>query len=51
MKHISPVPLVNCLKEDKIIDRVAGCNRKPYGGSYDLMELKEWIREIKRSLK
>ena len=48
MKHIPPVLLVNPLKEDKIIDRIARCNRKTYGGSYELVELKKWIKEIEK---
>jgi len=43
MKRIPPVSPVNPPKEDKLADMVARHNPKPYGGSYDPMELEEWI--------
>jgi len=44
MEHIPPVPLVNPPKGDKLANRVARHNPMTYGGSDDLMALKEWIR-------
>ena len=43
MKHIPPVPPINSPKEDKLAYRVARCNPKTYGGSYDPMELEGLI--------
>ena len=34
--------------EDNLVDNLASCNPKTYCRSYNLMELEEWIREIKR---
>jgi len=45
MQRIPLVPPVSPCKADKLADRVARCNPKSYGGSYDPMELEEWIRE------
>jgi len=46
IKHIPPMPPENPPNEDKIAYRVAQHNPKNYGGSYDPMELEEWIRGI-----
>ena len=47
MQHIPLVPLVDDPKEDKLADRVARHNCKTYGGSYNPMDLKEWIGGMK----
>ena len=39
---------VNLPKEDKIIDMIARCNPKTYGGSYNLVELEKQIRGIEK---
>jgi len=48
MKCIPLVPPVNPHKEDKLADRVATRNSKNYGGSYDPVELEEWIRGMEK---
>ena len=40
--------ICNPPKEDKLVDRVARCNPKTYGGSYDPVELEEWIRGMEK---
>jgi len=48
MQCIPPAPPINDLKEDRLVDRIARCNPKTYSGSYDSMELKQWIRSMKK---
>ena len=48
MQRIPPVPPVNPLKEDKLVDRVARHNPKTYGGCCDLVELEEWIKGMEK---
>ena len=38
------MPPLNPHKEDKLVDRITRCNSKTYGGSYDPVELEDWIR-------
>ena len=47
MQCIPPAPPVNP-PEDKLADRVAKHNPKTYGGSYDPVELEEWIRSMEK---
>jgi len=48
MQYIPLVPLVYPPKEDKLMDRVASRNPNTYGGSYDPVELEEWIRGMEK---
>jgi len=48
MKRISQVPTKTSPKEDKLADRVALYNPKVYNGTYDLVELEEWIRGMEK---
>ena len=48
MQRIPPAPPGNPLKDDKLVDRVARSNPKTYSGSYDIAELKEWIRSMEK---
>jgi len=47
MNAFSNAPL-NPPNENKIPDRVASCNLKTYGESYNLVELEEWIRGMEK---
>ena len=38
-------------KEDKLTNSVAKCNLKTYNGSYDPIELEEWIRSMEKIFK
>jgi len=49
VRCIPPVPPVNSPKEDKLTGRGARHNPKTYGGSYDPMELEEWIRGTEKN--
>jgi len=42
------LPPINPPKEDNLTDRVVRHNPKTYGGSYDPMELEEWIRGMEK---
>jgi len=46
MQRIPPAPPINPLKEDKLVNRLTRCNPKTYDGSYDPVELEEWIRSM-----
>jgi len=48
IKRIPQVPIETPHKEDKTTDRIARCNPKVYGGSYNLVVLEEWIRGMEK---
>jgi len=48
MQCIPSVLPINPPKEDKVADKVARCNLKTYGKTYDSVELEEWIRGIEK---
>ena len=50
MKRIPPIPPEGPTKPDDVPERVAKRNPRTYEGKYDLVELEEWIRGMKRFL-
>jgi len=48
MKRIPQVPTETPPKEDKLANRVAWHNLKVYDGTYHLVVLEEWIREMEK---
>ena len=48
MKWIPQVPTETPPKDDKLADRVARYNPKVYDEKYDPVELKEWVRGMKK---